>query len=454
MTQGTDALGIDVDLNQLGERAQALFEWLKAETLSVDFGVQLVIVAAALLVAFLTRRASTGLFARLFSIEILARFKRQALRFIHPVAGPAMSWLLLSGALFILDGATELDVYLVRTATNLMGAWAAIRLLSAFISEPFWSRTVALTAWTLAALNILGWLDPAAVFLDGLGFSLGEGTDGTERRISALTVIRTAIVLAIFYWVASFLSRLLSTRVQHLPSLNPSARILITKAAQVSLMAAAGLMALSTLGIDLSALAIFGGAIGLGIGFGLQKIFSNLVSGVILLLDRSIKPGDVITVDETYGRVSTLGMRFASVKTRDGHEHLIPNEEFITTKVINWSFSDSAVRIKKQIGIDYGSDVRLARDLIIKATESVPRVAKSPGTRCHLMGFGDNSIDLEVRFWIRDPGEGVYNVTSDVLLAIWDAFQEHGIAFPYPQRDVHLVGSDTIKVEVAQAKTD
>lgn len=451
MSQSQPAAAFEFDLAALQTRIETAIQWAQAEALSIDFGLQLVLVGAAMLLAFATKRQTTAVFARLFHIEALQRFKRQAVRFIQPIAGPAMAWILLSAALSVLDGTTEFDVYLLRSASNLMGAWAAIRLVSSFISEPFWSRTVALIAWTLAALNILGWLDPTAIFLDGLGFSLGADAEGNDRRISALTVIRAAIVLAVFYWVASFLSRLLSTRVEHLPSLNPSARILITKAAQIVLMAAAGLMALSALGINLSALAIFGGAIGLGIGFGLQKIFSNLVSGVILLLDRSIKPGDVVTVDETYGKVSTLGMRFASVKTRDGHEHLIPNEEFITSKVINWSYSDPSVRIKRTIGISYNSDVRLARELVVKAAESVARVASSPATRCHLIGFGDNSVDLQIRFWIRDPENGVYNVTSEVLLAIWDAFHEHGIEFPYPQRDVHLVGNDTIKVEMTQS---
>jgi small-conductance mechanosensitive channel len=423
--------------------ADALWTWIQAEALSTGFAIQLAAIITAIVLGFATKRQCTAIIARIFRFEAIERFQSQAVRFITPIAGPASSWILLSVLLFGLQQSGT-DTYLVRTAANLVGAWAAIRLLSAFIAEPFWARTAAATAWTIAALNILGWLDPAASFLDGLGFDIGE-----DGRLSVLTVLRTAIVLALFYWVASTLSRLLSTRIEKLPSLNPSARILITKAAQVVLMATAGMMALSANGIDLSALAIFGGAVGLGIGFGLQKIFSNLVSGVLLLLDRSIKPGDVITVDETYGRVSTLGMRFASVITRDGHEHLIPNEEFITTKVVNWSYSDSAVRIKRSVGVSYGSDVRLAQKLIVEAAESVPRVLKTPKTRCHLRNFGDNSLDLEVRFWIRDPQDGVNNVTSEVLLAIWDSFREHGIEFPFPQRDVHLVGNDPINVRLA-----
>tara|TARA_R110000868_G_scaffold53744_1_gene168488 strand:+ start:15241 stop:16581 length:1341 start_codon:yes stop_codon:yes gene_type:complete len=442
MIQSDFDLNALLDPDALMARLQSAWEWARAEALSFEFDLQIVIVILALLVGFATKRWVTAGFARIFRFGPIQRFQPQAIRFIAPVAGPTTAWLLLSLVLFGLQQA-GMETFLVRLAANLFGAWALIRLVSSFIADPFWARTAATIAWTLAALNLLGWLEPASGFLDSLGVPLGSG-----RRLSVLTVARAAIVIAVFYWGASFLSRLFTTRMQHLPSLNPSARILITKAVQIALMAAAGMMALSAMNIDLSALAIFGGAIGLGIGFGLQKIFSNLVSGVILLLDRSIKPGDVITVDETYGRVSTLGMRFASVKTRDGHEHLIPNEELITSRVINWSYSDTAVRVRRPVGIAYGSDVRLAQKLIEEAVPKVARVVAIPKTVCQLHGFGDNSIDLEVRFWIRDPQNGVNNVTSEVLLAIWDTFNENGIQFPFPQRDIHIVGSDTVKVRM------
>ena len=434
------------DLNHLADPAwwqvnfANVWQWAKAEAFSTGFAIQLGVIISALIIGILLKRPFNSLIAHLCTWGVLKNIQEQAIRFLSPVAIPAISWVLLSLSLFGLQQIGS-EFYLVRTAANLVGAWAAIRLLSAFIAEPFWARTVATIAWTLAALNILGWLDPAASFLDSLGFTLGEG-----NRISVLILLRAAIVLALFYWIAAALSRILSTRVQQLPNLNPSARILITKATQIVLMATAGLMALSAVNIDLSALAFFGGAVGIGIGFGLQKIFSNLVSGLLLLLDRSVKPGDVITVDNTYGKVSTLGMRFASVTTRDGHEHLIPNEEFITSKVINWSYSDSAVRIKRKIGISYASDVRKAQKLVIEAADSIPRVLTTR-TRCHLRDFGDNAVVLEVRFWIRDPQAGVNNVTSDVLLAIWDSFHENGVEFPYPQLDVHLVGGEPVRVK-------
>lgn len=438
-----------IEQAELQSRADAVISWLMAQTASPSFWVQIVAIAVAMTIAFATKKQFTAAFARLFNIELLQRFKEPATRFIAPIAGPLLGWILLSAVLFALR-ALEMETFLARTATSLFGLWVVIRLVSALIADPFWARTAATLAWIVAALNILGWLDPAMQFLDTFGFSLGQGEDETARRISVLTLVRAAIVVAVFFWIASFLSRVMSNRVQRLPSLNPSARLLIVKAIQVSLLLVAGLFALMAVGIDLSALAIFGGAVGLGIGFGLQKIFSNLVSGVILLLDRSIKPGDVITVDDTFGRVSTLGMRFASVKTRDGHEHLIPNEYFITEKMINWSFSEPTVRVKREIGISYGSDVYKARELAVAAAEGVARVVSTPKPICHLMAFGDNSLELELRFWIRDPEVGVNNVSSEVLLAVWDAFNENGIEFPFPQRDVHLVGRDTVKVEIVK----
>ena len=190
----------------------------------------------------------------------------------------------------------------------------------------------------------------------------------------------------------------------------------------------------------LQRLTLLGGAIGVGIGFGLQKVVSNLVSGLILLLDRSIKPGDVIEIDGTYGWINSLRARYASVITRDGKEHLIPNEDLITSKVVNWSFSDKNVRVRVPIGISYEADPRQAVDLCLDAARSAPRVLNDPEPRCLVMGFGDNSVNLQLRFWIDDPSNGVGNIRSKVLLAVWDRFQEEGIEIPFPQRDVRVRG--------------
>src|SRR4029434_6824009 len=212
-------------------------------------------------------------------------------------------------------------------------------------------------------------------------------------------------------------------------------KVLITNLVKIVLTILAIVIALRVVGIDLTAFAVLTGAIGVGIGFGLQKMVSNFVSGITILLDKSIKPGDVLVVGDTYGRVQSLGARYASVITRDGVEFLIPHEELVTQQVINWSYSSDNVRLKVPIGIAYDADVRKAIVLCVEAAEKVERVLKSPAPLCLLKGFGDNAVELELRFWIHDPMNGVSNVKSDVLLHIWDSFHANKIAFPYPQRD-------------------
>lgn len=180
----------------------------------------------------------------------------------------------------------------------------------------------------------------------------------------------------------------------------------------------------------------------MGIGFGLQKIVSNFISGIILLMDKSIKPGDTIGVAGTYGWIQSLGARYVSVITRDGIEHLIPNEELIVTRVENWSFSGKRIRLRVPVGISYNSDPRKAMALCIEATEGIERIIEYPKPVCQLTEFGDSSVNLEIRFWIRDPQNGTGNVKTQVLLGVWDRFQEHGIEIPFPQRDLHIRSVD------------
>jgi small-conductance mechanosensitive channel len=430
----------------LAERAQIVLLEARDAFLTPEMGFQAAAIALAFALSWIARVPVRAAFVRAFGWRFMTRVNTGTRELVISLVSPVIAFLLLTLTRIGFEQA-GLGTFAINLAASLTGAWVLIRILTAFIAEPFWSRTAATLIWIVAALNIVGLLTPLTVLLASVGFDVGD------NRISLLTVARAAILLAVLYWVASRISKLLAARVEQVPTLTPSARLLITKSVQISLLVVVVAAALSIAGVDLSALAIFSGAIGLGIGFGLQKIFSNLISGLILLMDRSIKPGDVITLDETYGRVNALGMRFASVVTRDGLEHLIPNEEFITTKVINWSFSDEAVRIKRPVGVAYGTDVPHAMKVIVDAANSVERVLQKPETRCLLRGFGDNSIDLEVRFWIADPQQGVNNVSSDVLLAIWSAFQAEGIQFPFPQRDVHLDSSNPLRVQIEKSES-
>ena len=202
----------------------------------------------------------------------------------------------------------------------------------------------------------------------------------------------------------------------------------------------ASFIGLRTVGVDLTGLAVLSGAIGVGLGFGLQKVVSNLVSGVIILLDKSIKPGDVISLGETFGWINSLGARYVSITTRDGREYLIPNEDLITGQVVNWSHSNDFVRLDIYFGTAYGDDPHKVRKIAVEAAKSVDRVLSVKPPVCHIVGFGDSSVDYILRFWIRDPTGGLTNIRGNVYLALWDAFQAGGISIPFPQREVRMLG--------------
>lgn len=313
-------------------------------------------------------------------------------------------------------------------------AWIVILLAGTFIKEELARKLLSWSALVIAGLAVFGLVEPVMTALQGVGLSIGD------VRLTLLSVIQGVVVLFGLLWMSSILGKLTDTRLNAFDDLEPSARVLFSKVVRLSLIAAAFLIAMSVVGIDVSAFAIFGGALGVGIGFGLQRVVANFISGLILLADRSIKPGDVIEIGESYGRIDRLGARFISVVTRDGKEHLIPNEDLITQQVINWSFSSKIVRVKIPFGVSYDSDLRHAQELAVEAAHNTARVLSDPAPRCNVMGFGDSSVDLELRVWIRDPEDGVANVSSEVRLAIWDTFKDNNIHFPFPQREVRVVG--------------
>ena len=327
----------------------------------------------------------------------------------------------------------EIASYAFNIAASLIFAWIVIRLVTGVIESREFARLIRSFAWFLAALNIFGWLSPLIEFLDGITFSLGRG------EVSIFGVITGILTLMLLVWLALFVTNFLEDWLRKVPAVNPSARVLLSKIARIVLIASAFLFAVSSVGIDLTVFAVFGGAIGVGLGFGLQKVVSNFVSGVILLMDRSIKPGDVVEISGTYGRINKLAGRYTSVISRDGREHLIPNEDMVTQTVINWTFSHRMVRRHIPVGISYKSDVDLAMKLMIEAADDVSRVLDDPAPRVLIKGFGDSAIDLELRMWIRDAKNGVSNVASEVYYKIWQKFNAQGVEFPYPQRDIHIV---------------
>jgi small-conductance mechanosensitive channel len=331
--------------------------------------------------------------------------------------------------------------YLIGVAASLATAWIVIAIAVSLIRNAFVNRVVSVVAWSIAALSIVGLLDEVIAGLDRAGIVIGG------LRITALLALKTAALLVVSLWGAVALSNFLDTRLRTYEDLTPSIQVLLGKLARAALVTFAVLIVLGSVGIDFSALAIFSGAVGVGVGFGLQKIVSNLVSGIILLADKSIKPGDVITVGNTFGSVDTMGARYTSVVSRDGRAYLIPNEDFITQRVVNWTFSNDRVRNDVKFGVSYGSDPHRVRAAAIAAAASVARVLKEPAPTCHLTEFGDSAIDLTLRYWISDPNDGLGTVRSTVMFALWDAFKRDGIEFPFPQRDVTMKEPVRVVVE-------
>jgi small-conductance mechanosensitive channel len=426
------------------DRLAAAEAWLKQNALELSLATigQVVVIGGAFFAArYLTPRLRAGL------LRISrGRFEAQLVhvsRAVEPLTLP-IAWLTLQWLSLLVAAKAGWPLQLVNLVVSLLTAWVVIRFSASLVRDPVWSRFVAGVAWTIAALNILNLLTPTMALLDSAAINLGD------LRVSALTVVKGMLLLAVLLWLATLAGRLLERRITSVVNLTPSLQVLITKLLKIVLFVIAVVAALRVVGIDLTAFAVLTGAIGVGIGFGLQKAVSNFVSGITILLDRSIKPGDVIAVGDTYGRVHSLGARYVSVITRDGTEYLIPNEELVTQQVINWSYSSNQVRLRLPIGISYQADVHQAIALCLEATQAVGRALKNPPPVCLLKGFGDSSVDLELRFWIQDPMNGLSNVKSEVLLNIWDSFQRNGIEIPFPQRDLHF--KTPIEVEVRANK--
>ncbi|MCK8824038.1 mechanosensitive ion channel [Fuchsiella alkaliacetigena] len=342
-------------------------------------------------------------------------------------------WWLFTWSYFLLGTPLGLPTILTAIAGNLLNAWLLIRVISILLpGESLMVKGLSYFVWTVAFLNIIGLYSPVVEMLDNIVLT------GGNINLSLLDIISGLLIFILLFWLSGQLHSVLKKQIQFKTTFTPSVKLLLYKTTRVLLITLAVLITLSSLGVELSTFAFLGGAIGVGIGFGLQKIVSNYVSGIIILLDRSVKPGDVIEIDDVFGRIRAQETRFVSMITLAGKEYLIPNEKFITEQVINWSYSDRKVRLNVLIGVGYGSDLRLVEELILEAMSSIDRVLTKPEPECLLKEFGDNTVDFELRFWINNPGQGIDNVRSEVLFAVWDNFAREGIEIAFPQRDLNL----------------
>ncbi len=300
------------------------------------------------------------------------------------------------------------------------------------VRMPDWlGTTMGLTVFGSAALGLVGNIERITIAMDRVGIDIGT------NRISLLWIVTIAMTAVILLAVARVLLKLINHVIGN-SQLDGAQKVLGQKLATVAILAGVFVLGLDVLGIDLTALAVFSGAFGLAIGFGMQKTIGNLIAGIILLMDRSIKPGDVIAVGDSFGWVNKIGVRAVSVLTREGKEHLIPNEDLMTREVENWSYSNKNVRISIPVGVSYNTDMDHAIELMKKACEDVPRVLNHPKPVVWMLEFGDNSVNFEIRCWINDPQSGVGNFKAAVLKRVWDLFKEHQIEIPFPQRDIHV----------------
>ncbi|MAF68349.1 MAG: mechanosensitive ion channel family protein [Micavibrio sp.] len=431
-----NSLHIDQMFSRIYEDALSYF----SRTFSVaENWTQIVLIILAFLIGWAIRkRVAPQLVSRIDRSGMHFRL-RQTLKSLTKLILPISAFLILG--VFLQLSKNEVltfDMKLASAATNLLMAWIVIRAASQLIQNTFMRQTVALIAWIIAALNIIGVMDETTNALDSFGFSIGEG------RITALAVIKAILLIFALLYAAIFLSKITERRLAKVNSLTPASRVLISKIARVLFIIIALLIGVTTAGVDLSVLAVFSGALGLGIGFGLQKGVSNLFSGILLLMDNSINPGDVIEIENgiggnsTFGWVQHMGARFTEIVTRDNKSFLIPNEDFITQQVVNWSHGDTLVRMEVEFGVHYDSDPHEVTRVAIEAAAKPERVVESQKPVCWISGFGDSSIDFKLRFWIEDAQNGVSNIKGQVFLELWDAFKANGIKIPYPHREVFV----------------
>jgi small-conductance mechanosensitive channel len=397
---------------------------------------QLVVVIGLIGLAFLLRLLSAGrweAFARSregwpkWRLRILVQLRRR-LTLVYFVS---LSW---SVYLVMQQATWPSRSYLIGVAATLATAWLLIALVSRLIRNKTLRHVFRWSMWIYATLAALDLTEDVAGFLDGVAIDIGT------LHITLLGCLKAILIIGVLFVAARVGTQMATAGLKRNDDISPSMQVLMAKAVQVLFYGIVFLVGIRAMGIDLTGLALLSGAVGVGIGFGLQKVVSNLVSGIIILLDRSIKPGDVISLGETFGWINALGARYVSVVTRDGREYLIPNEDLITSQVVNWSHSDKFVRLDIYFGTSYGDDPHKVRKVAIEAATGVQRVLTEPHQPvCHMVGLGDSSVDYILRFWIGDPTKGLTNIKGNVFLALWDAFETAGISFPFPQREVRVL---------------
>ena len=408
--------------------------WCEDHVWNISTGIQITLAITAMIIAVIIERITHKKVHDTIESFNLPTAPRRLLKRLTRLIVPAITLILILISTIIISQFSTLDLALSGAIAKLIIAWITIRIFLQFIDNRLIRNIAAISIWSIAALSIFGIFDETYNLLDAAGISFGK------FRFSLLSVVKGALALLFLLYFAGLFSSFLERRVLETKSLSRSLQVLIAKIIRITLITMAVLIGITSAGIDLSIFAIFSGAVGLGIGFGLQKVVSNLFSGLLLLTDQSIKPGDVIELEQsgTFGWVNNMAARYTEIVTRDNKSYLIPNEEFITQRVVNWSHGNSLVRLEIPFGVHYKSNPHEVTEIATKAAATPDRVVEHPKPVCWMKELGDSSINFTLRFWIRDAENGITNVKGQVFLALWDAFEEHGIQIPYPHREVYL----------------
>jgi small-conductance mechanosensitive channel len=423
-----------MDMNDITEFLHSAARSVGAEVTSPWFYLQLGLILASAGVALAARalvRARVDTTSLAMSWPPALRLSMRVL--IGSISTATFALLMIVARVTMLTSTWPSRSYLLSVAAKLAVAWLIIRLVTSVIRNAFVVRLVSLSAWLVAALSIVGQLGPTVDALDSVSIVLGG------LRLTPLLLIKLGVLLIVALWLSNLASNFVESRITQSGDLTPSIQVLLVKMIRLGLMIFAVAVVMSAVGINLSALAIFSGAAGVGIGFGLQKIVANFISGIILLADKSVKPGDLVTIGDSSGRISAMKTRYISVAAGDGREYLIPNEDLVTQKVTNWTYTDKNTLVKVNFGTNYDADPRLVCKLAIEVAAMAPRSIKGKPPNCILTEFAEAGMKFSLTFWISDP-DGMDNVKSEAMLALWDVFKRENIRVPYPVREIRVRG--------------
>jgi len=360
-------------------------------------------------------------------------------------------WALLMWFCQSLSEKLKLPADIFRLAIDLALGFMVVHVALSFVKNTFWSRSFLVVGLIGITLRLFDMWEPTVQLLDGMKAELGPVS------FTVWGLIQFAFLFAVLWSAAVLATRFFGNWLADKKGMSISDQILISRVFKSSLFLLIVLYSLNAAGIHVTALAITGGAIGVAIGVGLQRIGSNLVSGLYLLISKPVRPGDIIALSQGIsgshiGTITQMNLTYVRVATRDGTEQLIPNEHFMANMVENLSYTDKLFRIHIPVGVSYASDLDKARMLAVTAAMKIGRVLKSPGPQCRLTGFGDSSVDFTLLVWINDPQNGVLNVRDAVLSAVWESFRGGGIEFPFPQRDLHL--KDAVALSLVDQRSD